>query len=69
VCEECGNVKYERVTEALSVHVEPGMPDGHEATIFEEGEAAAGGSACLLHRALALPSLAESSSRSLSSLA
>lgn len=50
VCEDCPNVKYERESESLTVSVEPGMPDGHTITFFEEGEpildgeaAAAGG--------------------------
>lgn len=38
VCEDCPNVKYVREPEALTVHVEPGMPDGHTITFFEEGE-------------------------------
>lgn len=29
---------YERQAEPLTVHVEPGMPDGHTITFFEEGE-------------------------------
>jgi DnaJ family protein B protein 11 len=31
-------VKLEREREPLTVHVEPGMADGHEITFFEEGE-------------------------------
>ncbi|EFN52402.1 hypothetical protein CHLNCDRAFT_138873 [Chlorella variabilis] len=38
VCEDCPNVKYERESESLTVSVEPGMPDGHTITFFEEGE-------------------------------
>lgn len=38
MCEDCPNVKYVREAEALTVHVEPGMPDGHTITFFEEGE-------------------------------
>eukprot|EP00951_Prasinocladus_malaysianus_P045162 scaffold596139_cov34-Prasinocladus_malaysianus.AAC.1 len=38
VCEDCPNVKYERETEFLRVHVEPGMHEGHEILQFEEGE-------------------------------
>ncbi len=38
VCEDCPNVKFEREPEVLTVSVEPGMPDGHEITFFEEGE-------------------------------
>jgi DnaJ family protein B protein 11 len=38
VCDECPNVKLEREREPLTVHVEPGMADGHEITFFEEGE-------------------------------
>ena len=38
VCDECPNVKLERTREPVTVHVEPGMADGHEITFFEEGE-------------------------------
>ena len=38
VCDQCPNVKLEREQEALSVDVEPGMPDGHEIIFFEQGE-------------------------------
>jgi DnaJ family protein B protein 11 len=37
-CEECPNVALEREQEAITVTVEPGMPDGHEVVFFEEGE-------------------------------
>ena len=37
-CEECENVKLVRETDKLTVHVEPGMQDGHEIVFFEEGE-------------------------------
>lgn len=37
-CDECPAVKMEREREAINVHVEPGMPEGHEITFFEEGE-------------------------------
>lgn len=38
VCEKCPNVKLERDSESLTVHVEPGMPPGHVISFFEEGE-------------------------------
>lgn len=38
VCEDCPNVKYVTEREQLTVSVEPGMPDGHTITFFEEGE-------------------------------
>lgn len=38
VCEDCPNVQLVREPEALTVSVEPGMPDGHTITFFEEGE-------------------------------
>jgi DnaJ family protein B protein 11 len=37
-CDECPAVKLARERQSLTVHVEPGMPDGHEITFFEEGE-------------------------------
>ena len=38
VCEDCPAVQLVRESEALSVHVEAGMPDRHTITFFEEGE-------------------------------
>lgn len=38
VCEDCPNVKYERETEFLRIHVEPGMMHGQQINQFEEGE-------------------------------
>lgn len=38
VCEDCPNVKWERQPDPLTVSVEPGMPDRHTITFFEEGE-------------------------------
>jgi DnaJ family protein B protein 11 len=38
VCDECPNVKLDRAREALTVHVEPGMAEGHVIAFFEEGE-------------------------------
>ena len=38
VCEDCPALKLVRQPEPLSVSVEPGMPDGHVITFFEEGE-------------------------------
>ena len=38
MCEDCPNVKFVREPEVLSVSVEPGMPEGHTITFFEEGE-------------------------------
>jgi len=37
-CEECGNLQYVRQAETLTVSVEPGTPDGHMISFFEEGE-------------------------------
>ena len=37
-CEECDNVRFERVSEALTVAIEPGMVDGQQITFYEEGE-------------------------------
>jgi len=37
-CDECPAVRLVRERAALTVHVEPGMPDGHEIVFFEEGE-------------------------------
>lgn len=37
-CEECDQVKLERVTEALTVSIDQGMKDGHQITFSEEGE-------------------------------
>jgi hypothetical protein len=36
-CEQCGNMKYQPETEVVTVSVEPGMPNGHEISFFEEG--------------------------------
>jgi DnaJ homolog subfamily B member 11 len=44
-CDECPAVKLARERETLTVHVEPGMPDGHEITFFEEGEPVVDGEA------------------------
>jgi DnaJ family protein B protein 11 len=38
VCEDCPNLKYERVADQLTVNIDPGMPDGHQISFFEEGE-------------------------------
>lgn len=38
VCDECPNVKLDREREPITVHVEPGMTEGHEIVFFEEGE-------------------------------
>ncbi|KAL6782477.1 hypothetical protein ACKKBG_A06930 [Auxenochlorella protothecoides x Auxenochlorella symbiontica] len=38
VCEDCPNVKIVREREEVTVSVEPGTPDGHRITFFEEGE-------------------------------
>lgn len=38
VCEDCPNVKYQRETEFLRIHVEPGMVHGQQINQFEEGE-------------------------------
>ena len=38
VCEKCPNVKLERESELLTVHVEPGMEPGQVISFFEEGE-------------------------------
>lgn len=38
VCENCPNVKLDRESEVLTVHVEPGMNPGQMITFFEEGE-------------------------------
>ena len=55
-CEDCPNVRYEREPERLTVHVEPGMPNGHVISFFEEGEPILDGAcpACML-LACALP--------------
>lgn len=37
VCEDCPNVKIVREREEVTVSVEPGTPDGHRITFFEEG--------------------------------
>ena len=53
VCEDCPNVKFVREPEVLSVSVEPGMPEGHTITLFEEGEPILDGElqlACCLQR-------------------
>jgi DnaJ family protein B protein 11 len=44
-CDECPAVKLVRERETLTVHVEPGMPDGHEIVFFEEGEPVVDGEA------------------------
>lgn len=38
-CDECANVKFSRDLEGVSVEIEPGMPDGLEILLVEEGEA------------------------------
>lgn len=38
MCEDCPNVKFVREPDTLMVSVEPGMPDRHTITFFEEGE-------------------------------
>lgn len=37
-CEECPNLKLVRKTDTVTVSVEPGMQDGQEIQVFEEGE-------------------------------
>jgi DnaJ family protein B protein 11 len=44
-CDECPAVKLARERQGLTVHVDPGMPDGHEITFFEEGEPVVDGEA------------------------
>lgn len=38
VCDECDNLKLVREPDTLNVAIEPGMPDGHQIQLFEEGE-------------------------------
>ena len=38
VCQECPNVKFERVGQSMTVDIEKGMRDGQEIVFYEDGE-------------------------------